>query len=99
MSMNISDLKNGLKKVDASGIVKELSDIKTVNLKAGGTAKVRDAKVQDATGNITLSLWNDDIARVKVDSLVAVTNGFVSEFQNVIRLNVGKYGKLTVDGV
>ena len=98
MPMNISDLKNGMRKVDASGVVEELSEVKTVNLKAGGTAKVRDAKVKDATGSITLSLWNDDIPRVKQGSLVAVTNGFTTEFQKVIRLNVGKYGKLTVDG-
>jgi replication factor A1 len=96
--MDIRDLKNGMRKVDASGVVKELSDPKTVNLRAGGTAQVADAKIQDATGSITLSLWNDDIKRVKKDSLVAITNGFVSEFQKVIRLNVGKYGKLTVDG-
>ncbi len=98
MPMDIRDLKNGMKKVDASGVVKELGEPKTVNLRAGGTAQVADAKIQDATGSITLSLWNDDIKRVKKDSLVAVTNGFVNEFQNVIRLNVGKYGKLTVDG-
>jgi ssDNA-binding replication factor A large subunit len=96
--MNILDLKDGMKKVDVTGVVKELSEEKTVNLKAGGTARVRDAKIEDSTGSITLSLWNDDIAKVKKDSVVAVTNGFVTTFQKVIRLNVGKYGKLSVDG-
>lgn len=96
--MNISDLKDGLRRVDVSGVVKELGETKTVNLKTGGTAKVRDVRLEDSSGHITLTLWNDDIEKVKKESLVAVSNGYVNSFQGAIRLNVGRYGKLAVDG-
>ena len=45
------------------------------------------------TGDIKLSLWNDDTARVKAGDKVKITNGYVSEWQGELQLTTGKATK------
>jgi replication factor A1 len=96
--MDIKDLTNGAKKVDVAGVITSIEEAREVNLRAGGSTTVANAKLKDASGEIKFVLWGADIDRVKEDSVITVTNGYVSEYQGTIQLNVGKYGKLTVDG-
>ena len=94
--MKISELKDGLRRVDAEGEIAEKSEARTVNLRAGGTAQVADCMLQDESGSIKLSLWDDMIAQVRVGDKVKVENGYINSFQGEIRLNVGRFGKLEV---
>ncbi len=57
---------------------------------------VADAMVQDDTGTIKLTLWNEQIDMVNVGDNIKIENGYVTSFKSEIQLNVGKYGKLTV---
>jgi replication factor A1 len=59
--------------------------------------KVATVLIADETGRIKLTLWNEQINQVKVDDTVKVENGYVTSFRGEIQLNVGKYGKLTVE--
>jgi replication factor A1 len=61
------------------------------------TYKVADAVVADETGSIKLTLWNEQIDQVNVDDTIKVENGYVTSFKGEIQLNVGRYGKLTVE--
>jgi replication factor A1 len=61
------------------------------------TYKVADAIVADETGSIKLTLWNEQIDQVNVDDTVKIENGYVTSFKGEIQLNVGRYGKLTVE--
>ena len=94
--MKISELKDGLRRVDAEGEISEKSEARTVNLRAGGTAQVADCMLQDESGSIKLSLWDDMISQVRVGDKVKVENGYINSFQGEIRLNVGRFGKLEV---
>jgi len=98
--MDISSLKEGTKKekVDVSGVVARKEETRTVNLRAGGTAKVAKVLLKDSSGQIALVLWNEDIDRVSENSLVAVSNGYVTNWKGELQLNVGKFRKFTVDG-
>lgn len=96
--MNINELRAGTKKADISGVITEMSEARTVNLKSGRTAQVATATLQDSSGTVKLALWDDDISKVKKDALVSVENGYVSEFRSEIQLNVGKFGRLVVSG-
>ncbi len=60
------------------------------------TYNVADAVVQDESGTIKLTLWNEQIDQVNVNDKIKIENGYVTSFKNEIQLNVGKYGKLTV---
>ena len=61
------------------------------------TYRVADTVVADETGSIKLTLWNEQIDQVNVDDTVKIENGYVTSFKGEIQLNVGKYGKLTVE--
>jgi replication factor A1 len=94
--MNVRDLRDGMRRVDAEGEIVEISDPRTVNLRTGGEARVADTMLKDESGQIKLSLWDDQIDLVKQGSKVRVTNGYTNSFRGELRLNVGKYGRLEV---
>jgi len=66
--------------------------------KFGKTGRVCNAKVKDATGEVTLTLWNEDIDKVNVGDKVTISNGWVSEWQGELQLSTGRFGKLEVVG-
>ena len=94
--MNIKDLRDGMRRVDAEGEIAEMSEPRTVNLKSGDEARVADCMLKDDSGQIKLSLWDDQIDQVKVGSKVRITNGYTNSFRGEVRLNVGKYGKMDI---
>lgn len=62
----------------------------------GSPHKVCDALVGDETGSVYLTLWDDNIDKVKEGDTVLVKNGYVNLFRGNIRLNIGKYGTLEI---
>lgn len=94
--MNIKDLRDGMRRVDAEGEIVSISEPRSVNLRAGGEARVVDAILKDESGQIKLSLWDDQIDMVKQGSKVRVTNGYTGTFRGELGLNVGRYGRLEV---
>jgi ssDNA-binding replication factor A large subunit len=50
----------------------------------------------DATGSIKMSIWNEDIDKIKEGSKVMIKNGYVSEWQGEMQLGTGKYGSMEV---
>ena len=96
--MNIKDLRNGMKRVDVEAKVVEKGDPREVTSRyKDETYKVADAVVADDTGSIKLTLWNEQIDQVNVNDTIKVENGYVTSFKGEIQLNVGKYGKLTIE--
>ena len=92
--MNISELKTGMRGVSVVGKIVSISEPRTVNLRAGGTAQVADAVLSDDTGSIKLSLWDSQINQVKQGDKVSVENGYIQSFRGENSLNIGKYGKI-----
>jgi len=96
--MKIKDLRNGMKHVNVEAKVTEKSDTREVSSRyKDETYNVASAMVTDETGTIKLTLWNEQIDQVNVNDTVKVENGYVTSFRGEIQLNVGKYGKLTVE--
>jgi len=94
--MNIKDLRDGMRRVDAEGEIAEMAEPRTVNLKSGDEARVADCMLKDESGQIKLSLWDEQIDQVKPGSRVRITNGYTNSFRGELRLNVGRYGRLEV---
>ena len=94
--MKISEAKNTLKGINLEGIITEKPEARNVNLKTGGVARVCDVKISDDSGEMKLSLWNEEIDKVKVGSKITIENGYTNQFKGNVKLNIGKYGKLTV---
>ncbi|MCS7116198.1 MAG: OB-fold nucleic acid binding domain-containing protein [Nitrososphaerota archaeon] len=94
--MKIRELRDGMRRVNVEGEISEISEPRTVNLKTGGQARVADAMLQDDTGSIKLSLWDEQIDMVSVGSRVRIENGYTNSFRGEIRLNIGRYGRLHI---
>ena len=95
--MKISDLRQGMKRVDVEAKVLEVSEPREVQSRyTGQRFKVAEAIITDGTGTIKLVLWNEQIDLVNTDDIVRIENGYVKTFRGEIQLNVGRYGKLTV---
>ena len=95
--MKIAELRFNSRGVYVEGIITEVKKPREVNLRAGGKARVAEAILTDETGSIKLNLWNEDIRRVKKGDRVRIENGYVTVFKGEKRLNVGRYGKLSVN--
>ncbi len=96
--MNIADLRNGMKRVSVEATVAEKGTPRQVMSKFGTeTYTVADAIVSDESGRIKLTLWNEQIAQVNVNDRIRIENGYVTSFKGEVQLNVGKFGKLTVN--
>jgi replication factor A1 len=93
--MFIKDLQPRQTNVDVEGEVLEMSDVREFN-KMGRQGKVANALIKDGTGRVKLSLWNEQIEKVKVGDKVKVTKGYVGEFQGELQLTTGKFGALEI---
>ena len=95
--MKINELRDGMRKVDVEANVIEKSDAREVRSRyTNETYKVADATIEDETGTITLTLWNEQVIQVNVGDRVKIENGYIKSFRDVLQLNSGKYGSLTV---
>lgn len=96
--MNIKELKNGMRKVNVEAKVVEKTPTREVMSRYKDVVhRVATAMVSDDTGQIKLTLWNDQIEQVNVEDKVKVENGYITTFRGEMQLNVGRYGKLTVN--
>lgn len=95
--MNIGELRVGQDKVEVEGEITDKTETREFN-KFGRIIRVATATLQDTSGNVKLSLWNDDADRINVGDRIKISNGFVKEFQGEKQLTSGKFGKIEVLG-
>ncbi len=95
--MQVKDLKPKMGNVD---VVVDIVDVGAPRefQKFGKPGKVATAIAKDATGDIKLTLWNEDIEKVNAGDKVHLTNGYVNEWQGEMQLTTGRLGKLEVVG-
>lgn len=93
--MKISELKSGINDVSVEGKIVEKSEARTVRTRYG-MRSVADATLEDDTGTIGLSLWEDQIDMVNQGDDVKVTGAYMTEFRNTLQLNIPRSGKLVV---
>ncbi len=95
--MAIKDLQARQGQVDLIAEVTEKGDVREFQ-KFGKTGRVCNAKIKDATGEMSLTLWNEQIDQVKVGNKIHIINGWVSEWQGEKQLTTGKFGQLEIVG-
>jgi replication factor A1 len=93
--MKLSELKARMGGVNVEATVVELGTVREMN-KYGKALRVCDLTIEDDSGKATLTLWNDDIDKVKDGDKIKIENGYVNEWQGKLQLTPGKFGKLTV---
>jgi replication factor A1 len=93
--MKINEIKNGMSGVFTEGEITVKSEARRVNTRYGERS-VADAMIEDDTGTIKISLWEDQIDRVKIGNKVSINGAYVTEFRNELQLNIPRSGKLEI---
>ena len=71
--LNIAELKSGMKRISVEATVVEKGTPRQVMSRFGTeTYTVADAIVADESGKIKLTLWNEQIAQVKVNDKIKI---------------------------
>jgi len=91
--MKVAELRPGMSKVDLEVRVVEVSEPRVVRTRYG-VAKVADAVVEDDTGRVNMSLWNEQIDQVSPGDTINIENGYTTQFKGKVQVNVGKYGRI-----
>ena len=94
--MKIIEIKYGMSDLSIEGEITEKSEPRTVNTRYGPRS-VADATLEDETGTIKLSLWEEQIDRVNIGNEVLISGAYVTEFRNVLQLNIPRSGKLEIN--
>jgi len=95
--MKISELKSGQGQVELEAEVIEKGEQREFQ-KFGKSIRVSTITIKDESGDLKMSLWNDDIDRINVGDNLKISNGYVKEFQGEPQLTTGKFGKIEVLG-
>jgi replication factor A1 len=93
--MEIKDLKPN-KAIDSLEVeVVEVEEAKEfTNFR--GTGKLANVKAKDKTGEVKITLWNDQITQVAKGAKIKIENGWVKEYRGELQVSTGKFGKLTL---
>lgn len=89
----IKDLQSKQGKVILEADVLEIQNPKEFT-KFGKTGRVANATISDATGKIKLTLWNEEIDKVKAGSKIKINNGYVNEWQGEKQITAGRFGSI-----
>ena len=95
--MQIKDLKPKQGNVDVTIDVVDVGEVREFQ-KFGKAGRVSTAIAKDESGDIKLTLWNEDIDKVKAGDKIHLTNGYVNEWQGEMQLTTGRLGKFEVVG-
>ena len=86
-----------MKRVDIEAQVTEKAPTREViSRRKDVVHRVADTTIQDETGTIKLTLWNEQIEQVNVNDKIKIENGYVTSFRGEIQLNIGRYGRLSI---
>jgi len=97
VDVKIGELNPSSRAVNVLAKVVSKSEVRNVSAGRDGEAhKVSDALVGDETGCIYLTLWDDNIEKVKEGDTINIKNGYINLFRGNMRLNIGRYGTLEI---
>lgn len=92
--MKISELKANTGNASIEGDIVSMEEPREVMGKFGKRLRVASATVKDDSGEIVLSLWNDDADKFAQGDHVKITDGWVAEYKGTLRISAGRSGKI-----
>ena len=91
--VKIGELRPGMEHVDLNVRIINLKEPRKVTSYTGVEHILVEGEVEDETGRAVLTVWNDLISQLEgvgIDDLVELRNCFITSFQGVIHVNVGR---------
>jgi replication factor A1 len=92
--LKIENLRVGMKKINVSAEVLQVSEPSKVHTQFRDNAIVSNAVVGDETGKVLLCLWDQQVNSVHVGERIEVKNAHVAMFKGEKQLRLGKNGKI-----
>jgi len=74
--------------------VAQLEPVREIETREGGRKKVRNGKLKDATGEISLVLWGSEVDLVQEGDRIAVIEGWVSDYRGRPQISLGRGGRI-----
>ncbi len=62
----------------------------------GGSLKVCNATGEDDTGKVVITLWNQDIDKVKEGDTIKITKGWSQNYNGSMQVSSGRFGTLEI---
>jgi len=93
--MKIDEIKRGMSNISLEAKVIDISDPRSVQTRYG-QKNVADATLEDETGQISLTLWEEKITSVSIGKTISVTGAFVTSFRDKLQLNIPRNGNIEV---
>ncbi len=95
VELKVKDLTPETKSVNLTIKVVSMGEPEAVPARGGGVRHVTEATVGDETASVVMSLWEKQGEGISEGSVLRIENGYVSLVRGRMRLNVGKYGRMT----
>lgn len=93
--MKINEIKRGMSNIALQAKIVDISQPRQVQTKFG-VRSVADATLEDESGQITLSLWENNISSVRVGDMINLSGAYTTEFRDKLQLNIPRMGKLEI---
>lgn len=93
--MKINEIKLGMSNVSVTAKVIDVEDRREVMTRYGRRS-VANATIEDDTGEIGLSLWQDQINAINSGDKINITGAYVTEFRGKLQLSIPRSGKIEV---
>jgi ssDNA-binding replication factor A large subunit len=89
----ISDLRPS-RMATLEATVVGLEPAREIDTRDGGKRKVRNGRLKDATGEISLVLWGSEVELVGEGDRVRLIEAWVSDYRGRPQVSLGRSGKL-----
>ncbi|MFH1770986.1 MAG: SOSS complex subunit B family protein [archaeon] len=93
--MKISELQAKQGNVEIQAEIVDISPVREFQ-KFGKTGRVANATIKDGSGQVTMTLWNEQIDTVKVGDKIEIKDGYVNEWQGDLQVTTGRNGTLNI---
>ena len=94
--LTIDALRFRMRQVNLKATVIEKPLRRLVTTRWGEPSFVSNVRIKDDTGSIRLSLWNQQIDKVKVGDEVEIQGGHVAQYAGIPQLRLGKNGTISI---
>lgn len=97
--ITISEVADGMNGVNVSGVILDISDVRTFSRKDGTEGTIGTFTIGDSTGKIRVSLWDDKtiyLDEFDFGEPVDILNAYsrMNNFSQTVELNVGSRGSV-----
>ena len=93
--MKISEINRSMSNVSIEAKVIDISEPREVQTRYG-KKNVADATLEDDSGQISLTLWEEKISSISVGDNIKVAGAYVTSFKDKMQLNVPRNGTIEV---